>query len=84
MVLSTVINLIGIASLLFQGLNLGLDFTGGTVIEVGYKAPVELSEVRSALTDGGLQGPTVQHFGSSRDVMIRLAAERRDRQRHPG
>ena len=46
LVLSTVINLIGIGSLIFQGLNLGLDFTGGTVIEVGYKAPVELPEVR--------------------------------------
>jgi preprotein translocase subunit SecF len=69
---STLVNLIGIASLIFQGLNLGLDFTGGTVIEVGYKAPVELSEVRSALTEGGFEGSTVQHFGSSRDVMIRL------------
>jgi preprotein translocase subunit SecF len=72
LVLSTLVNLIAIGSLIFQGLNLGLDFTGGTVIEVGYKAPVELSEVRTALSEGGFEGPTVQHFGTSRDVMIRL------------
>lgn len=72
LVLSTLVNLIGIASLLLQGLNLGLDFTGGTVIEVGYKAPVELSDVRASLAEGGFAGPTVQHFGTSRDVMIRL------------
>jgi preprotein translocase subunit SecF len=72
LVLSTLVNLIGIASLIFQGLNLGLDFTGGTVIEVGYKAPVELPEVRSGLEEGGFQGSMVQHFGTSRDVLIRL------------
>lgn len=72
LIFSMVVNLIGIASLAFQGLNLGLDFTGGTVIEVGYPAPVDLSNVRADLAEGGFSGPTVQHFGTSRDVMIRL------------
>ena len=48
-VLSTVINLIGIGSFVVQGLNFGLDFTGGTIVEVGYEHPVELAQVRSAL-----------------------------------
>lgn len=72
LVLSTVVNLIGIASFFIQGLNLGLDFTGGTVVEVGYREPVELASVRSALDAGGFQAGAVQHFGTSRDVMIRL------------
>lgn len=72
LVVSMVVNLIGILSLIFQGLNLGLDFTGGTVIEVGYKAPVELSTVRADLASSGFEGPQLQHFGTSRDVMIRL------------
>jgi preprotein translocase subunit SecF len=73
MVLSTVVNLIGIGSFFIQGLNFGLDFTGGTVIEVGYKGPVQLPDIRAALAKGGFNEATVQHFGSSRDILIRLA-----------
>jgi preprotein translocase subunit SecF len=71
-VLSTVINLLGIGSLVFQGLNFGLDFTGGTLLEIGYKNPVELTEVRATLDQAGFGGATVQNFGSARDVLIRL------------
>lgn len=71
-VLSTLINLLGIGSLVFQGLNFGLDFTGGTLLEVGYKNPVELTEVRATLDQAGFGGATVQNFGSARDVLIRL------------
>jgi len=71
-VLSTVINLIGIGSFVVQGLNFGLDFTGGTIVEVGYEHPVELAQVRSALASGGFEAGTVQNFGSLKDVMIRL------------
>jgi preprotein translocase subunit SecF len=71
-VLSTVINLIGIGSFVVQGLNFGLDFTGGTIVEVGYEHPVELAQVRSALASGGFEAGTVQNFGSLTDVMIRL------------
>ena len=71
-VLSTVINLIGIGSFVLQGLNFGLDFTGGTIVEVGYEHPVELAQVRSALASGGFEAGTVQNFGSLKDVMIRL------------
>jgi preprotein translocase subunit SecF len=73
LVLSTVVNLISIGSFFIQGLNFGLDFTGGTVIEVGYKEPVQLPDIRAALAKGGFNEATVQHFGSSRDILIRLA-----------
>ena len=71
-ILSTVVNVIGIGSLIFQGLNFGLDFTGGTLLEIGYKQPVELTEVRASLDQAGFGGATVQNFGSARDVLIRL------------
>jgi preprotein translocase subunit SecF len=71
-ILSTVINLIGIGSFVFQGFNFGLDFTGGTLIELGYKESVDLNSVRGALEEGGFGGATVQNFGSARDVLIRL------------
>ena len=55
-----------------RGLNLGVDFTGGTVIEVSYDQPADLSAIRGALEKTGLPEVTVQHFGTSRDVLIRL------------
>ncbi|MCW8347559.1 protein translocase subunit SecF [Vibrio sp. ZSDZ65] len=53
-------------------LNWGLDFTGGTLIEVGFEQPANLEDVRSALDAEGFGDATVQNFGSSRDVMVRL------------
>ena len=70
--LSTLVNLIGIASFVWPGFQFGLDFTGGTLIEVGYKEPADLNQIRTALEGAGFGGATVQNFGSSRDVMIRL------------
>lgn len=64
-----------LAVMLLRGFNLGLDFTGGTLIEVGYAEPVELSDVRATLAEAGFGGATVQHFGTSRDVMIRIAPQ---------
>ncbi len=60
-------------SMFVRGFDLGLDFTGGTVIEVGYENPVELTDVTKALGENGFAGAGVQHFGSSRDVLVRLA-----------
>lgn len=70
--LSTLVNLIGIGSFIFLGFNFGLDFTGGTVVEVGYEQPANLVQVRSALAAGGFEEAGVQHFGSTREVLIRL------------
>jgi preprotein translocase subunit SecF len=55
-----------------KGLNLGVDFTGGTVIEVSYSQPANLPAIRSALEKTGLPEVSVQSFGTSRDVLIRL------------
>ena len=55
-----------------KGLNLGVDFTGGTVIEVSYDQPADLPAIRSALEKTGLPEVSVQSFGTSRDVLIRL------------
>ena len=70
--LSMLVNLIGIGSMIFHGFNFGLDFTGGTVVEVGYEQPADLVQVRAALTEGGFKEAGVQHFGSTREVLIRL------------
>lgn len=53
-------------------LNWGLDFTGGTLIEVGFEQPANLGQIRTALEAKGFGDATVQNFGSARDVMVRL------------
>ncbi|MBX3630738.1 MAG: protein translocase subunit SecF [Nitrosomonas sp.] len=55
-----------------RGLNLGVDFTGGTVLEVSYGQAADLSQIRGVLTGLNMSDVTVQNFGTSRDVMIRL------------
>ena len=75
MVLSTVLILISLGSLFTRGLNFGLDFTGGTLIEVGYSKPVDLRDVRQALEQAGFKDVVVQHFGTTRDVLVRLAPQ---------
>ncbi|MFT7267524.1 MAG: preprotein translocase subunit SecF [Porticoccus sp.] len=55
-----------------KGLVLGLDFTGGTQIEVGYQESADLIDIRAQLTKAGFETPIVVHFGSERDVLIRM------------
>jgi len=55
-----------------RGLNLGVDFTGGTMMEVSYPEPAKIAEIRTAVQSIGLSDVTVQNFGTSRDVLIRL------------
>lgn len=64
--------LLAIGVLAFRGLDFGLDFTGGTLVEVGYPQAVELSEVRQTLEQAGFEQAVVQTFGTARDVLIRL------------
>lgn len=71
--ISSVLMVLFLLSMLLRGFNFGLDFTGGTVIEVGYGQPVELPTVTQALSDAGFTDAVVQHFGSRQDVLIRLA-----------
>ena len=60
-------------SLAFRGLAFGIDFTGGTLVEVGYPRAVELEPVRTALRGAGFEGAVVQHFGTANEVLIRIA-----------
>ncbi len=78
LVLSVIILAIGVASLFTRGINFGLDFTGGTLIEVGYPAAPELGDVRQALTDAGFDDFTVQTFGAARDIVVRMPADQDD------
>lgn len=72
LIFSGILSLISIISLAINGLHLGIDFTGGTLIEVGYKQPADLNVLRQSLTDIGLKEATVQYFGTTKDVLIRL------------
>ncbi|MFE8645802.1 protein translocase subunit SecF [Sphingomonas sp. NCPPB 2930] len=62
--------------LFHRGLHLSVEFTGGTVMEVAYSQPADLEKVRSTVTGLGYQDVQVQNFGTARDVMIRLPAQK--------
>jgi len=71
-VISLITFIIAVGSLATRGLHLGVDFTGGTVLEVTYKQAPELDPIRERMAKLGFSEPAVQNFGSSRDVLIRL------------
>ncbi len=73
MIFSTVLILISLGSLVVNQLNWGLDFTGGTVIQVMYPKGANLEEVRANLDEANFPDAVVQNFGSSQDVLIRIA-----------
>nr|WP_283163618.1 protein translocase subunit SecF [Brenneria tiliae] len=56
-----------------RGFNWGLDFTGGTVIEINLEKPADLDLIRDSLQNAGFHDPLIQNFGSSRDVMVRMS-----------
>ena len=64
---------ISIGSLLNNGLNLGVDFTGGYLIEAGYETDVDLASVRTALDENKFKDAKVQHFGTTKDILVRIA-----------
>ena len=70
---SSVMLVVSILSLTFRGLEFGIDFTGGTVVEVGYPQAVDLEPIRTTLYRAGFEGAVVQHFGTAHDVLIRIA-----------
>jgi len=69
---STILILVGLSSLFTRGLNWGIEFTGGTLVEVAYDEPVQIAEIRNRLQSAGLADAVVQYFGTSREVSIRL------------
>ena len=71
-IFSAVLLVVSIGSLLTQGLNLGLDFTGGTQVEVGYDNPADLARIRAELKENGFADATVQLFGKPTDVLVRV------------
>ncbi len=73
MVLSLVFMVTAVGSLIVRGLNFGIDFTGGTLIEVGYSHAVDLQMVRQHLDEADFGDAQVQHFGTAKDVLVRIA-----------
>lgn len=71
-IISILLILASIASLATNKLNWGLDFTGGTLLEVGFSEPANLTTIREVLEQNGFDDAVVQLFGSSEDVLIRL------------
>ena len=73
MALSLVMVLSSLGAFMYKGMNWGLDFTGGSLIEVSFEQAADLNKIRNELEIKGFGDATVQNFGSSRDVLIRLA-----------
>ena len=72
MIFSAILLIISIASIGFQGLKFGIDFTGGTLIELGYEKTANLEDIRSKLASADFNGANVQYFGSDTEVLIQL------------
>ncbi len=70
--LSALILALAVGAMAVRGFNFGLDFTGGTLIEVGYQSTADLNQIRQILADSQFTGAVVQHFGSAKEVLIRL------------
>jgi len=70
---SMIIFSISVLSLTFRGLSLGLDFSGGTLVEVTYETPVELESIRNTLIENGYEDSQVVNFGTNLDVLIKVA-----------
>lgn len=70
--ISLVTFILAVLALGFKGLNLGVDFTGGTLMETSYTQPADIDAIRAVLEEAGVTEPMVQNFGTSKDVLIRL------------
>jgi preprotein translocase subunit SecF len=75
MMVSILLTVLALGLVLGKGLHLGLDFTGGALVEIGYERPVELNTLRAELDAAGLSSAVVQYFGTTSDVLIRLVPQ---------
>lgn len=75
-VLSLLVVIAGLVAMLTKGLNLGLDFTGGTTAEINYVQPVDQEAVRAALESNGFADVVVQHVGSATGVILRMPPQK--------
>jgi len=73
--LTVLLTVASLGSLVVKGLNFGLDFTGGTLIELGYERPVELEQVRGQLVQAGFTDAVMQSFGATTDVLVRMPGD---------
>jgi preprotein translocase subunit SecF len=72
MVTSSLVSLLALVSIVYPGLNYGLDFTGGIIVEAVYTRPADLGSIRTDLTNAGFETVQAQNIGSSSEVLIRL------------
>jgi preprotein translocase subunit SecF len=73
--MTMVLTVMALGSWYFKGLNWGLDFTGGTLVELTYEKPADLNKVREQLSVSGFEDAVVQSFGATTDVLVRLAGD---------
>ncbi len=73
--MTVVLTLASLAGLAIKGLNFGLDFTGGTLIELSYEKPVALDQVRAQLSRSDFGAAVVQSFGATTDVLVRMPGD---------
>lgn len=78
LVISLLLIFSGIYSLATKGLNLGIDFSGGTKVELVYPQDVAIEDVRTELSNGGYDDAVVQYFGSNKDILIRMPLSERN------
>ena len=72
LIVSSIFLVVSISSLLMKGLNWGLDFTGGTLVELSYPNGAEIDSIRDTLRSEGFEGAQVANFGSNKEVLIKL------------
>ncbi len=72
LIFSSIFLIVSVSSLFLKELNYGLDFTGGTLVELSYADSANISEIRETLVNGGFVGAQVANFGSSKEVLIKL------------
>jgi len=72
MIFSAILLIVSMVSIGFQGLKFGIDFTGGTLIELGYEKTADLEGIRSKLASANFKSANVQYFGSDTEVLIQL------------
>ena len=70
--ISAILIVVSLASLATRGLNFGIDFTGGVLLEVGYPQDADLDKIRGLMADAGFEDAQVQRFGAATDVLLRL------------
>ena len=70
--ISAMLVIVSLVSLATRGLDFGIDFTGGILLEVGYEQPADLEQIRGSLSNAGFEDAQVQLFGRETDVLVRL------------